>query len=459
MLCIRIYLLGLLLCLGSFFALQQSYAEDQASSKTNQVYHLTIDGVIEHGVAAYVRRVLAQAEEEGVAKAIIEINTPGGRLDSAFALKDALLDTKVHIVVFVNHQALSAGALIAIAANDLYLAKGSVIGAATPVYSDSGEKTPEKIVSATRKEFAAAAEVRGRNTMIAQAMVDESIEIKGISDAWKLLTFTAKEAEKHKFSDGTVESFDDLLKELEISKDRIVDHKPAWAEKFVRFITTPEVASLLLTLGMLALILEFKLPGASAAGLIAVLAYGLFFWGHHISGLAGWEEVLLVAGGILLLAMEIFIVPGFGIAGLAGIACLMTGLFLSFFGDLSLVSNEEMIHIATYLCAAIFTAILASVLLIRRFFGEHLQGAGLVHRDVFSRHKDSKRKEEEAFHDIRDTLNVGDQGKAITDLRPSGTVQFDEHKVSAVSEGDFITEGQIVKIVEKDGVRIVVKAV
>ena len=458
MLCIRIYCLGLFLLLGNYLAPQEAYAENTSSSKSDLVYHLKIDGVIEHGVVAYVDRVLTQAEEENITKAIVEINTPGGRLDSAFALKDVLLETTVHTVVFVNHQALSAGALIAIAANDLYLAKGSVIGAATPIYSDSGEKTPEKIVSATRKEFAAAAEVRGRDTLIAQAMVDESIEIDGISEEQKLLTLTAQEAEQYKFSNGTVDNFDALLDALEISEANIVTHEPAWAEKFVRFITTPEVASLLLTLGMLALILEFKIPGASAAGIIAVIAYALFFWGHHISGLAGWEEVLLVVGGILLLALEIFVIPGFGIAGAAGVGCLLTGLFLSFFGDLSLVSSSDMIQIATYMCAAIFTAIFGSIFLIRRFFGEHLQGAGLIHHDVFS-FKGSRQSEGgEPFNDVRDSLVLGDQGKAITDLRPSGTVQFANQKVSAVSEGDFISEGQIVEIVEKDGVRIVVKA-
>lgn len=423
----------------------------------NTVYHLKIEGPIEHGVSAYLKRGLREATVNNASAVILEINTPGGRLDSALAMKDMLLDTTLPTIAYINHQALSAGALVALSAEKIYMSEGSVIGAAAPVLGDITEKAPEKVVSATRTAFAAAAEKRGRNKEIARAFVDETVEIPGLSTKDKLLSLTTTEALENGISDMTVTDLKSALSAAGAESASLVTLKPATAEKVVRFITMPEVASLLLTIGFLALLLEFKGVGFGMAGIVALTAYGLFFWGHMLADLAGLEETLLLGVGILLIAIEMFVLPGFGVAGLLGAAALFAGLFLSFFHSPGAAPMDEIIKVSSYLSVSVLIVIGGMVMIIQKVLGrEKAESGGLVLRANY--HGDPAPVAPPTDIPPPAGLTIGSKGMALTQLRPSGTAEFDENRVDVVTLGDYIEAGTPIVVQDIQDFRIIVRS-
>src|ERR687897_1904401 len=293
------------------------------AQKTPVVYVAPIEGMIDLGLAPFVDRVLREATEQGAAAVILEINTFGGRVDAAVVIRDALLNAKVPTVAFINKRAISAGALIALATEKIVMGDGGTIGAATPVQMGQpgapAQPVEEKTVSYVRKEFRATAESRKRPPLIAEAMVDADVEIPGLIEKGKLLTLTTEEALKHKVADFRAENIESVLEQLGLAGAEVRKTAPNWAENSVRFLTHPVVSSLLITIGMLGIIIEIRTPGFGIPGGLGIMSLALFFWGHWLVQLAGWEELLLVALGIVLLAAEVFVVPGFGITGVLGI--------------------------------------------------------------------------------------------------------------------------------------------
>ncbi|HEX9787591.1 MAG TPA: nodulation protein NfeD, partial [Candidatus Binatia bacterium] len=253
-----------------------------AQSNTPVVYVAPIEGMIDLGLAPFVKRVLDEAADSGAAAAILEINTFGGRVDAAVLIRDALLNARVKTVVFINKRAISAGALISLAAEGIAMADGGTIGAATPVQMGAGgapEAVSEKTVSYVRKEFRATAEARKRPPLVAEAMVDADVEIPGLVQKGKLLTLTTDEALKHKIADFRANSIESVLKQIELEGAEIRRLAPNWAENFVRFLTNPIVSSLLMTVGMLGIILEIRTPGFGIPGGLGIASLALFFWG------------------------------------------------------------------------------------------------------------------------------------------------------------------------------------
>ncbi|HZD40741.1 MAG TPA: ATP-dependent Clp protease proteolytic subunit, partial [Terriglobales bacterium] len=261
------------------------------------VYVAPIEGIIDLGLAPFVERVLNEAADAGAAAVILEINTFGGRVDAAVAIRDALLNARVNTVAFVNKRAISAGALISLAAEKIVMADGGTIGAATPVQMGQPGSAPkpveEKTVSYVRKEFRATAEARKRPPLVAEAMVDADVEIPGLIQKGKLLTLTTDEALKHKIADFRANTLDKLLDELGLSGAKVRRASPTWAENLVRLLTHPVASSLLITVGILGIILEIRTPGFGIPGLLGIASLALFFWGHWLVQLAGWEELLL----------------------------------------------------------------------------------------------------------------------------------------------------------------------
>ena len=331
------------------------------------VYVAPIEGIIDLGLAPFIQRVLKQATDEGAAAVILEINTFGGRVDAAVLIRDSLLNARVRTVAFVNKRAISAGALISLAAEKIAMADGGTIGAATPVQAGqpgaAAQQVEEKTVSYVRKEFRATAESRKRPPLIAEAMVDADVEIPGLIEKGKLLTLTTEEALKHKFADFRADTIEQALKQLGLEGADVRRAEPNWAENLVRFLTHPLVSSLLITLGMLGIILEMRTPGFGLPGGLGIASLALFFWGHWLVQLAGWEEILLVASGLVLLALEIFVIPGFGIAGVLGIAALLGGLSLSLVGAGSIVGFYFKSRWAC--CFSLLAALIASLAMLR----------------------------------------------------------------------------------------------
>ena len=435
-------LVGFILFIESF----QVYAQKPV------VYVVPIEGMIDLGLAPFVQRVLEEAATAKASAVVLDINTFGGRVDAAVLIRDALLDSKVPTVAFINKRAISAGALISLAAEKISMADGGTIGAAMPVQiglpGAPAQPVAEKTVSYMRKEFRATAEQRNRPALIAEAMVDADVEIPDIIQKGKLLTLTTKEALDVKVADFRANTLEALLQLLELGDADIRHASQTWAETLVRFLTHPVVSSLLMTLGIMGIIVEIRVPGFGLPGLVGLVSLGLFFWGHTLVRLAGLEEFLLVSLGLILVAMEIFFIPGFGIAGIFGILALMGGLGLSLIG--SGATWDSMLSALGQVSLSILVAILVALFLLRYFqrlpFGKRL----LLKTSLLS-------KEGYASSPEGDQRWLGKRGTAATDLHPSGIAHLNGDRVDVVSDGDFINVGQAVEVVRVDGNRIVVR--
>jgi membrane-bound serine protease (ClpP class) len=416
------------------------------------VYVAPIEGMIDLGLAPFVRRVLDEAAEAGAAAVILEINTFGGRVDAAVLIRDALLRSQVRTVAFVNKRAISAGALISLAAERIVMADGGTIGAATPVELGApgapAQPVAEKTVSYMRKEFRATAESRKRPPLLAEAMVDADVAIPGVIAKGKLLTLTTQEALKHKLADARADHLDAVLASLDLANADVRRATPTWAERLVRFLTHPVVSSLLMTIGILGIIVEIRTPGFGVPGSLGVISLALFFWGHWLVRLAGWEELLLVGVGLILLAIEVFVTPGFGVTGVLGLTALIGGLGLSLVG--AGATWVVVITAVGQVAASLLLAFAVSLVLLR-FLPRLPFGRRLILETELTAH--------EGFASAPETDRawLGKRGTAASPLRPAGIADIEGERVDVVSDGEFIEAGEPLTVIRVDGNRIVVR--
>jgi membrane-bound serine protease (ClpP class) len=360
----------------------------------------------------------------------------------------------VRTIAFVNTRAISAGALISLAAENIVMAGGGTIGAATPVQAGqpgaAAQPVEEKTVSYVRSEFRSTAESRKRPPMLAEAMVDADVAIRGVIEKGKLLTLTTDEALKYKLADARADTLEQALESLGLGGAEIRRASLNWAENVVRFLTHPVVSSLLITVAMLGIILELRTPGFGIPGGLGVASLGLFLWGHWLVQLAGWEELLLAIAGIVLLTLEVLVFPGFGIAGVLGIVALLAGLTLSMLGTGS--SPEFMMLAAVRVLVALLMALLASLVLLR-FLPRLPLGRQLILRAELDAGHGYASAPETDLHWL------GRTGRAWSALRPAGIAEIDGQRVDVVSDGELIEAGQFIEVTRVDGNRIVVRRV
>ncbi|MEQ1895844.1 MAG: NfeD family protein [Vicinamibacterales bacterium] len=426
-------------------------ASAQAGKAAPIVYVVPINGTIDLGLAPFLARAVREATEAGASAVVVEINTFGGRVDAAVAMRDTLLNAPIRTIAFINPRAISAGALIALACNTIIMATGGTIGAAAPVVAGSdGNSKPadEKSVSYVRKEFRATAESRHRPLEIAEAMVDADVEIPGVSPKGKLLTLTTEEALQHKVADLTAPTIEAALTAAGLPNAELRRVGPTWAETLVRFLTQPAVASLLMTVGILGIIVELRTPGFAVPGVVGLLSLGLFFWGHWIVQLAGWEELLLVLVGAVLVAVEVFVIPGFTVFGIAGIVALVAGLGLAMVGvDVSVSSVTAALgRVAISTLLAMAGALALFRFLPRLPFGRRLvleTGMDAGHGYISAPETDRRW--------------LGRSGTAMSPLRPAGIAEIDGTRVDVVSDGAFLDAGTVIEVTRVDGNRIVVR--
>lgn len=412
------------------------------------VVRVPVHGVIELGLAPFIERSIQLAEEAGAAAIVLDIETPGGRVDAAQRIVRALQNTKIPTYAFVNLHAFSAGALIALATDGIYMRKGSVIGAATPI-TGAGEKAPEKIVSAMRSEMRALAQARGLDPRVAEGMVDESLDIPGIKPKGQLLTLTDQEAIRLGYA-RPAEDWNAVKAALALGGRPEEEMEVNWAENVVRFFTHPMVAPLLLSIGFLGLMMEFKMPGFGLPGAAGLICLGLFFGSHYLVGLAGIEEILLPALGIVLIVIEAFVVPGFGLFGIGGILSIMASIYLSLVSSLS--TQADFSTAAAILSVVVIVVLVAAWAVVRTLpRSGRFSKSGLMLGDATSKETGY------ISATVRDEL-VGIMGVALTDLRPSGAAQFGEERLDVVADSEFITAGTPVKVVRSEGYRHIVKA-
>ncbi|MFH1005996.1 MAG: NfeD family protein [Candidatus Latescibacterota bacterium] len=421
-------------------------AEISPASEGGTVYLVPIAGTIDGGLAAYVVRAIQEAEEAGADAVVFEVNTFGGRVDAAVVIRDAILNCPLKTIAFVNKRAISAGALISLATNQIVMAGGSSIGAATAVDAQ-GKKASEKVISYFRTEMRATAEKTGRPPKLAEAMVDEDVDIPDLSPKGKLLTLTTEEAIAHKVAEHTAETLDEVLALYELSGAAVVRIHVNWAEQIVRFLTHPMISSLLVTLGFLGLIFEVKTPGWGVGGTVGLVALALFFGSHYLVYLAQWWEPTLFVLGAVLLLIEILYIPGFGMVGLLGLVLMMIGIFWSFLGRFPSVQDIEQTFV--WVGLSVIATLAMSILILRT-----MPRTAVWNRLVLQRTE----RTDEGFRSSPAEYEAltGASGVALTLLRPAGTGLFGNRRLDVVSDGEYISKGTAIRVVRVAGNRIVV---
>ncbi len=414
------------------------------------VYMGHIEGEIDLTMAPYVKRVISEANEAGAEAIIFKINTFGGRVDAATQIKDAIISSNILTIAYIDHRAISAGSYIALSCKKIAMAPGSSIGAAT-VVDQSGNKMSEKYQSFMRSEMRSVAEKNGRRTDIAQGMVDERIVVPGLVDSTELITLTTDEALKYGIADTVVTSTKDLLKAFNLENAAIVDVTPNWAEDVVGFLHNPIVTTLLLMIGFVVLFIEVKSPGWGIPGTLGVLALLLFFGSSYILELASSLEIFMFIGGLVLLGLEIFVIPGFGVTGILGIILMLASLFMALVGSTTLFEFGNISTALIQLSVSLLSA-LAFVFFIAKYLPKSRHFNKLVLSD--------EEKSDKGFVSYPTNKKlVGIEGIALTTLRPAGSAEFNGQKVDVVADSEYIEHGSKIKVLRVEGIKVVVQKV
>ena len=400
---------------------------------------------IDSGLSFFIQRMIRRAEREEAKAIILEINSNGGLVTAAQEMKDALLRAKVMTVAYVKGRALSAAALVAISCQKIFMESGSEMGAATPykLMGDSVQAAEAKFVSAFRAEFESAAEARKRPKALAGAMVDKDHDtIPGIVKRGEILTLTSEVALNSGFCDFIVGSTDQALRRLNIEAAPLEKVEPSSGEVLARWLTDPNISVVLFTLGFWLIILEFLVFGWGILGWVGLLCIGLFFGGHLFAYLAGLEAVILFFLGAFLLILEAFVIPGFGITGVAGIFAVMMSIVIVFGG----------IYTAVYAVSKIFAISIVMIVLIYNLAPRLKLFDRFVLKQQLSTAEGFVAVDVNAYDAL---LNL--EGITLSPCRPSGYVRIGKEKYEVVSEGEFIERNQRIIVTAVEGTKIVVR--
>ena len=430
--------------------LQATEPETSVDYPDGGVYVIHVEGLIDNGLYSYIERGLQRARSNNAAGVILQIDTFGGLVDAADNIRKSLLSSELPIVAFIYLNAASAGALISIATDSIYMAPGGSIGAAT-VVDGSGTYASEKMQSYMRGIMRATAESTNRDPQVAEAMVDESVAIEGIIAEGKLLTLSTEEALRIGFIQGSAASIEDVMDIMGWTGLPVIDMQEVWAESVLRFLANPVVSSILMLMMLGGLYFELQTPGIGFPGIMAGIGSLLFFAPLYIMGLAQSWEIVLFIMGVILIVIEIFVIPGFGLAGISGISLVIFSLGVSLIGNVGL-QFPEIGQISQAIWTMAITLILgvAMIASMVRYLPENIMFNTLV----LSESTDRSRGYTGA--DTHDEL-LGSEGVTVTALRPSGTALLNDRRIDVVSDGDFIEKGARVKVVETANLKVVVR--
>ncbi len=412
-----------------------------------------------------------EASQQNADIVLIHMNTYGGMVDMADSIRTKILNSPIPVWVFIDNQAASAGALISIACDSIYMRKGASIGAAT-VVDQSGNVVPDKFQSFMRSTMRATAEAQGkvwkvengdsvevwrRDPRIAEAMVDPSVYIEGIIDTGKVLTFTTEEALRFGYCEGKAESVSEIFQITGIEDYTIAEFKPTFLDRIIGLLTNPVVSGILIMVIVGGIYFELQTPGVGFPLAAAILAAVIYFAPLYLEGLAQHYEVIIFIIGLALIAVEIFAIPGFGVTGISGIILVIIGLTLAMidndiFRNTRPFSWIEILRPLVVVSVSLFTGLIASIVLSRRLItSPTFPGLAL----------NSSLTKEEGYVGI-DTHQkdmVGKEGVAQTVLRPSGKVEIENEIFDAVSEEGYIDKGKKVRVVKDEAGQIYVMEV
>ena len=462
------------------------------SSHSDKVSIIPISGMIDGGIYNSLKRRVEIAKENGSNIIIFEIDTFGGQLEPAFEISEHISNIKnTKTIAFIPTKAISAGSLIAISCNEIYMSPQAELGDCEPIVpsSEGGYKTVgEKIQTVLRTKFRKFAEKNGYPVLLAEAMVTKEIEVyrvvteekpegfyisgrelkemteegkkkiksrKLIIEEGKLLTMHAKEAYEYQFAKEIVEDRNSLLKSLNLENVTPDILETNWSEEMVRFLG--RISPILLGIGLAALWMEFKSPGLGLPGIVAVLCLATVFLSKHLVGLAEAPEIIMFFIGIVLIAVEILFIPGFGIAGIPGIILILIGAILSF-QDFTIPRTPYDVDMFITNIFAVMCSLIGSGITIFLLF-KFMPGIPFFNRLVLTSSETSLSGFVIPPQPAGKSSLVGKEGKALTILHPTGKIEVDNNTLDVVTEGEYIEKGKIVEIIEISGNRIVVKAI
>jgi membrane-bound serine protease (ClpP class) len=453
----------------------------------HRVFVIPISGEIEPGMAAFLKRALQSIPDVPDTLIVAEMNTFGGRVDSALEMVDSLIGIKqAKTIAFVSDKAISAGALISLACNQLVMKHHTTIGDCAPItYSNEGPKMMgEKFQSPLRAKFRTLAKRNGYPPVLAEAMVtadmeiyrvkidgrveyldareyqdlakerkDQIIEKRTIVAKGELLTMDDSEAHELGFSSMSVDSIQQMLARMDVNGYTLTRIDETWSESLVTLIG--KVSPILMLIGLGALYLEIKSPGFSVPGIVGFLCLALVFFNQYLVGLADYTELLILVIGIILLGFEMFVIPGFGIAGIAGIICITVGLLLGFqdfvIPDPRLPWQKELlVDNLLKVLSSVVGAFLAALLVLRYIFPRISK---TVHGPYLAATLADARLDLPA---AETDIQAGQTGTAVTQLRPSGKAKIDGEVYDVVTQGDFIPQGSRIRILKIRGTKIIV---
>mgnify|MGYP001050580507 FL=1 len=415
-----------------------------------KVYVLRIDDEIGSTTWQYTRNALIEADKQNADMLLVHLNTYGGEVLHADSIRTALLHYSKPVVAFVDNNAASAGALIALACDSVFMRPDASMGAATVVNGVDGAAMPDKYQSYMRAMMRATAESHGkvmkedstmqwrRNPLVAEAMVDTRIEVPGLIDSTNVLTFTPDEAIKWGFADGKAESIKDALNQLNVKEYSIEQYQPKWETTLIGFLTNPAVQAILITLILGGLYFEMHSPGMGFPTVVACTAALLYFLPLCLGGVVSAWVVVLFAIGIVLMLLELFVIPGFGICGISGIAAMGVAIIAALIQSFSIPETGVTMNaigkaIGTFMAAILLTVGLAWYLTSRygpKFVRRHteLMKSQLV---------------EDGYIGVDTSMReyVGHEAEAATDMRPGGKIIIHNQEFDAVSERGYIAEG------------------
>jgi membrane-bound serine protease (ClpP class) len=421
-----------------------AYAEQDELTSSQPVYVIPVKHTIETGLQKFLERALLEAEEAQAKVIILELDTFGGRVDSAEEIGELIRSSKIPTIAFIHGKAVSAGSYIALNANRIVMDPGSSIGAAA-VVSVAGERvTDSKIVAHWASVMRSAAELRDRNPQIAEGMVDENIvvampEIEKTKKKGEIISLSAKEALKVGYAEHIANDLKEVLNYAEANGHPVVAVELSPAEQLARWLTNPVVMTILLLIGLAGVAIEIFVPGFGFPGILGISAFSLYFFGHYAAGFAGTEHVFMFVAGIVLMVIELF-VPGFGIFGIAGMIALMSGVVLAAYDTQSAMLS---------LGIAFLAAIVVVGVVIKLF----------KHKGIWNRFilKDELKSELGYVSSSSKEHLLHQAGVALTSLRPSGTATIGDERIDVVTSGEFIPSGRKVKVIQIEGTRVVVR--
>jgi membrane-bound serine protease (ClpP class) len=425
----------------------------KAQTAKSKVMVMEIKDEIDPRMLRYVKLALENAEKIKADYVVIDMDTYGGVLTDAKEIVDLIMDFKKPVWVYVNSDAASAGALISIACDSIYMSPGATIGAATVVEGAGGQAAPDKYQAYMRGIMRSTAEKNGRDPRIAEGMVDERIVIDSIKQEGRVITFTTKEALKYGFCEAQVESIQEILKRNKVTNYELEIFKLGTTEKIIAFVINPFISGILILIILGGIYFELQTPGIGFPLFASVTALILYLVPYYLNGLAEYWEIIALFVGILLLMAEVFIIPGFGVAGIAGIILTVMSLVLIMlnndFFNFEFVPMGDIIR-ATF---AAIGGISGGMLLL--FFG----GARLTETKAFQRMALTDQQESSRGFSVNtSTIDMlGKKGISHTVLRPSGKVFIDEIVYDAFTRGEYVEKGEPIEVVGIEGVTLRVK--